>query len=78
MEEQLRYEKLEKEVAAWNKSELIRGYVEAVRKAAEERGCDLSPDSELSRWIVWAQGIARWLDPSGRKAQELMQPVGPT
>jgi hypothetical protein len=73
-EQQARLEKLEQEVTAWNKSQLIREYVEAVGKAAEKQGADLCSDSELSRWITWARGVADWLDPSERKAQELLRP----
>jgi hypothetical protein len=72
-EEQQRLEKLEKEVASWNKSQLIRVYAEAVRTAAEKQGGDITPGSELDRWISWASRVAEWYDPSDRKAQELLK-----
>ncbi|MCX5810230.1 MAG: hypothetical protein NTX36_12825 [Proteobacteria bacterium] len=77
-EEQLRLEKLDKEVAAWNKAQLIRGYVESVKKAAEEQGGNLSPDSGLSKWIAWAYEIAEQVDPSCRKALEFLRSLEET
>jgi hypothetical protein len=58
-----RLEKLERQVASWNRARQIREYAKAMRQWAEERHGGLDPGSELGKWIVWALGQADRFDP---------------
>ena len=46
---------LESRVADWTKAKAILEFVDAVEAAAQERGEDTSPDSDLGRWLAWAR-----------------------
>lgn len=62
-EEAERLKVLEEEAGAWQRSQRIRSYVGAVKEAVQHQGGNLSPDSHLERWLVWALEQADRLDP---------------
>ena len=62
-EERRRVEELQEEATNWNKSLLLRRYIEAVRQSAVARGLDAGPDSETGKWLAWASQQADRLDP---------------
>ena len=62
-EERDRIAKLEQDSTQWQKSEVIRDYVGAFRRAAESNETPLSPDSEAGQWMTWALAQADRLDP---------------
>lgn len=62
-EEQARREKLQRDVAAWRKSEDISAYLRAYEeKLLRERG-EIAPGSEEDLWLRWARRYADHLDP---------------
>ena len=68
-EEERRRQELERQAEAWAKAQLIRAYVDAVERGAVERGLNVSPESELGRWLPWAREQADRFDPTrGGKA----------
>ncbi|MBI4454723.1 MAG: hypothetical protein HY644_02355 [Acidobacteria bacterium] len=58
-EEEQRLRQLDKQISAWQKSQQIRAYVEAVRQRAIQKHGQITPGSELEKWIMWA---TRWAD----------------
>ncbi|MFQ5899711.1 MAG: hypothetical protein ACE5JN_15890 [Candidatus Methylomirabilia bacterium] len=54
-EEERRRQELERQAEAWAKAQLIRAYIDAVERAAVERGLPMSPDSDMGRWLQWAR-----------------------
>jgi len=58
-EEEARLREMEREVAAWRKSQEIRAYVTAMKKAAIQKHGRLDPDSELGRRLTWASRANR-------------------
>lgn len=56
--EAARAQQLEAEAAAWARAAHIRGYVAAVRAAAES-----SPSAPLVEWLAWAEAYVDRLDP---------------
>lgn len=56
--EKARIHDLDKRVSAWRKAKTIREFLEEVEAAARQLGDDLSPDSDLTRWLAWARGYA--------------------
>lgn len=65
-EEARRGERLEREAAAWAKAEQVRAYMRAVRERAERDG-EIQAESELARWLVWAEDYAERMDPAGAR-----------
>lgn len=62
-EEQARRDKLQRDVAAWRRSEDIRAYLRAYEeKLLRERG-EITPGSEEDLWLRWARRYADHLDP---------------
>lgn len=60
-EEQLRVEALHVDAERWQKSDLLRRYVEAKRKNALEKTGVI--EDELDQWLRWAENQADRLDP---------------
>lgn len=58
-----RAEDLEKQAMNWQRSQLIRSYLDAVHEAAVEKHGRFPSDSELSEWIAWGRQFADRLDP---------------
>ncbi|MBI3939686.1 MAG: hypothetical protein HY315_02525 [Acidobacteria bacterium] len=58
-EEEQRLQQLDREIAAWQKSQQIRAYVEAVRQRAIQKHGQIAPASKVDQWINWA---TRWAD----------------
>jgi hypothetical protein len=58
-EEKKKLTRLEEEVELWQKSQLIRAYVEAMRLRAGA----IDPESKLAHWIEWAMKHADRMDP---------------
>lgn len=51
------------EAERWQKSQLIRAYIEARRNAAIQKDGVVSPASDLGKWLAWAKEHADRLDP---------------
>ncbi|BAU49563.1 hypothetical protein SVA_3015 [Sulfurifustis variabilis] len=64
--EEARAQALEIQLAAWQKSQQVRDYVEAVRRTAIERHGAIGPGSHLERWLTWTSEYADRLDPLRR------------
>ncbi|OGT82233.1 MAG: hypothetical protein A3H91_17905 [Gammaproteobacteria bacterium RIFCSPLOWO2_02_FULL_61_13] len=62
-EEEERLKKLETDAEAWQKSQGIRVYIEAVRRNAIAERREIGEDGELERWLLWASQQADRLDP---------------
>lgn len=58
-----RTERLERQLAAWQKCRQIRAYIRAVRRGAVQRHGQIQPGSELDQWLSWASDLADRLDP---------------
>jgi len=61
--EQTKCEKLRSDAAAWEESRQIRTYIEAVKQNALAQNKDIGKESELGKWIAWAQKQADRIDP---------------
>lgn len=73
-EELARRQALEAESAKWAKAIEIRGYVAALRTAAEQQSIP-SGDDRLTSWLAWAAEHADRLDPVPRLLSILAQPA---
>jgi hypothetical protein len=62
-EEEERVQSLINQAENWNKSRLIREYIEAVRDAAIRKNGMIEPNSGLFEWLSWARQQADKLDP---------------
>lgn len=74
--EQEKRDELEREAAAWNKSEGIRAYVEALRAALPPAAVDNAPGGAVVDWLDWAEGYARAIDPRPRRLRVLRSCAG--
>lgn len=63
IEEENKIKKLDAQISAWNKSQLIRSYLEALRKAAIEKHGEIQAGSEMDKWITWVGQYANAIDP---------------
>lgn len=61
--EQERVNNLEKEALCWQKSQIIRSYVEAATKAYIQNNGNIEAGSEFKNWENWAKQQADYLDP---------------
>jgi uncharacterized membrane-anchored protein YjiN (DUF445 family) len=61
--EQAFLDKLLGEAERWQKSQLIRSYIDAVRITAIQKDGVVSPASDLGKWLEWAKERADRLDP---------------
>ena len=57
--------KLELEAVNWQKSRLIRAYLEAKRENYLKKDGPIVPGSEFESWLLWASNYADKLDPLG-------------
>jgi hypothetical protein len=55
--------KLETDTRDWNLATQMRNYIAAVEAKRRNEGADLSPESEVGRWLHWARAQADRLDP---------------
>jgi len=62
-EERKRVIDLMEEACSWQDSRILRDYIEAVRKDAWGQGKDVGSDSEIGKWLAWAEIQADRLDP---------------
>jgi hypothetical protein len=62
-EEENRFQALDREVSAWQKSKQIRSYLHAVRMDALQRFGIIMPGSQLDQWLSWAEKQADRIDP---------------
>ena len=67
VEEERRLEKLERDAAAWRRACRIRSYVNAVERAAVQRGDGIGEDCEIVAWMTWARQQAEEIDPITRQ-----------
>lgn len=56
------------EADAWHQAAQIRAYLAAVRDAAVGAQVPLADDSELGRWLIWAEDRVARLDPLAARA----------
>jgi hypothetical protein len=61
--EEARAQALQMQLSAWQKSQQVRAYVEAVRRTAIEQHGAIEPGSDLERWLTWTREYADRLDP---------------
>lgn len=61
--EQERINNLEKEALSWQKSQIIRTYIEAATKAYIEKNSKIESGSEFDKWKTWAIQQADYMDP---------------
>lgn len=47
----------------WRRANEIREFIDAVRAEAIRRNGEIAPESEISRWLEWAQSCAEEMDP---------------
>jgi hypothetical protein len=57
-----RIERLDRNMAAWRRAECIRAYAQAMSDRLTERG-PIDPDSDVAKWLAWAQRYADRIDP---------------
>lgn len=62
-EEEARLTALRSEAANWHESQQIRAYVSAVREKTLQNEGEIDPDSDLARWLLWANEQADRIDP---------------
>jgi hypothetical protein len=62
-EEEARIKDLDKEVTAWSKSQQIRAYTEAFRKAVIQLYGEIVPGGKHDKWLTWAKQYADRIDP---------------
>lgn len=63
LEEENRIKRLDDEISAWNKSRLIRSYINALKKAIFEANGEIQVDGDIEKWILWAKDYANRIDP---------------
>jgi hypothetical protein len=59
--EQAKIADLNQRVGDWDRASRIYGFLEECEAATRARGADLSPQSDLSKWIRWARDFASQL-----------------
>ncbi len=62
-EEEKKTKQLDRVVANWQKSQVIRSFCDAVGQRIPGGGNAIKPDSELGKWLAWARTRADELDP---------------
>ncbi len=62
-EEKKRIQALISEAQSWKQSQLIREFIEAVRTKGIEKYGQIAADSDLEKWIKWANQVADRIDP---------------
>jgi len=62
-EENTRIKALNEALSVWHTSQMIREYIQAVKKAEIERSGTIDPGSDFEKWITWASDHANKLDP---------------
>lgn len=62
-EEEEKIRDLMKKAEDWNKSQQIRAYIQAVRIEAIQKYGRIDSESELAKWLTWAEQQADMLDP---------------
>jgi hypothetical protein len=62
-EEEARMHNLDAEAAAWTKAHQIRAYLAAIRQVVLAESGEIVQESELARWLQWAEGRANAIDP---------------
>lgn len=75
-EEEERFQRLITDAKAWQQSNEIRSYVDAVRKKTVEKCGAVPPGSEVDHWLGWAIMRADMLDPLKRQPHEPQEPDG--
>jgi len=62
-EEQAKVKKLRQDARDWSEAQRIRNYIMAIKEKAVSNGDEIHPDSDLDRWLTWANQQADRLDP---------------
>jgi hypothetical protein len=60
-----RIRRLNENMDAWEKAERIRRYANSLADEASSRG-PIEPESDLAKWLAWAERYADWTDPLTR------------
>jgi hypothetical protein len=63
IEEEKKIKELDAQISAWNKSQLIRSYLEALTKAVIEKHGEIQAGSEMDKWITWVDQYSKKIDP---------------
>jgi hypothetical protein len=62
-EVELRIERLNRNMAAWQRAEQIRAYAQAMADWLSKGG-PIDPESDAAKWLAWARGHADSIDPT--------------
>jgi hypothetical protein len=62
-EEEARIKELNEEVSSWSKSQQIRAYTEAFKKAVIQLYGEMVPGGKQDKWLTWANEYADRIDP---------------
>ena len=70
-QEKAQFDKLLKDATDWQTSQMLRSYIEAVRKSVSENELDSETSAALKKWLGWAERKADELDPirNGRASE---------
>lgn len=72
--ERARVEQLVNEAKAWREAQVVRDYIEAVRRQITAKEAD--ENERTSRWLEWASARAREIDPLSRRVVDDKEPSG--
>lgn len=61
-EEKARVVDFDAKASAWNKSQELRGFIDAVEHAANQQIGQIDPESNLGKWLAWAKRRADLVD----------------
>ena len=62
-EEHKRVDRLINDAKNWNNSQVLRNFLNAIRKTIKSKHGKIEPGSDLEKWIIWAEEEANRLDP---------------
>ncbi len=68
---------LDEQLAGFQRSRLIREYLQEVRRVAVAAHGKIDPGSELDLWLTWAEGQADRCDPLIRRRTSYPPPPPP-
>jgi len=61
--ERNKIQKLERDALNWQKSQIIRAYTEASKKAYIDKNGEIKPGNEFEQWVTWANQHVDRLNP---------------
>jgi len=64
--ERQKIQSLEKDASNWQKSKIIKSYIEELKKLYIEKNDEIKPESEFGQWVSWANKHIESLNPLGK------------